>query len=185
MSKTPTREEAYGLLTKYTKSESLINHALAVEAVMRHYAEKLNEDIEYWGAIGLMHDLDYEQYPDMHCKKVVEILQQEGVDRAIIKSIVSHGYGICSDVEPTHVMEKVLYTIDELTGLVTAAALMRPSKSVADLEYSSLWKKYKNQKFAAGVDRSIIEAGCKMWNADLKEVIEEVIIAMRKMDMYA
>ncbi|MCL1996004.1 MAG: HDIG domain-containing protein [Defluviitaleaceae bacterium] len=179
MSKIPTREEAYQLLTQYTKSESLIKHALSVEGVMRHYAKKLNEDVEYWGAVALMHDLDYEQYPDQHCKKVVEILEEHGIDSGMIRSIVSHGYNICSDVEPTHIMEKVLYTIDELTGLVTAAALMRPSKSVMDLEYSSLWKKYKNVKFAAGVDRAIIEKGCQMWDADLKEVIEEVIVAMR------
>ena len=179
MGKIPSREEAYQLLTHYTKSESLIKHALSVEGVMRHYAKKLNEDVEYWGVVGLMHDLDYEQYPDQHCKKVVEILEENGIDEGIIKSIVSHGYGICSDVEPDHIMEKVLYTTDELTGLITAAALMRPSKSVMDLEYSSLWKKYKNAKFAAGVDRSIIEKGCQMWDADIKDVIEEVISAMR------
>lgn len=180
MNKVPTREEAYNLLTQYTKSDSLIKHALSVEGVMRYYSKKLNENEDYWGVVGLLHDLDYEMYPNEHCKKVVEILNEKNIDENIINAIVSHGYGICSDVEPQHIMEKILYTTDELTGLVTAAALMRPSKSVMDLEYSSLWKKYKNVKFAAGVDRSIIENGCKMWDADLKEVIEQVILAMRE-----
>ena len=179
MSKIPTREEAYDLLTQYTKSESLIKHALSVEGVMIHYAKELGEDPHLWGIVGLLHDLDYEMYPDQHCKKVVEILEALDYDPVIIHAIVSHGYKICADVAPTHLMEKVLYTTDELTGLVTAASLMRPSKSVMDLTYSSLWKKYKNAKFAAGVDRKIIEDGCAMWGVELQPVIEEVITAMQ------
>ena len=180
MAKIPTREEALNLLTEYTKSESLIKHALSVEGVMRHYAKLYNEDIEFWGVVGLLHDLDYEKFPEQHCKKVVEILKSQDIDESIIHAVVSHGYGICADVAPEHKMEKVLYTTDELTGLVTAAALLRPSKSVMDLEYSSLWKKYKNPKFAAGVDRNIIERGCEMMDAELKDVINEVILAMRE-----
>lgn len=179
MSKIPTREEAFELLSQYTKTESLIKHALSVEGVMRYFAEKHNEDVEKWGIIGLLHDLDYEMYPEQHCKKVVEILEEQDYDQSIIRGIVSHGYNICTDVEPEHFMEKVLYATDELTGLVTAASLLRPSKSVMDLEHSSLWKKYKNAKFAAGVDRKIIEDGCQMLNMELKFVIEEVIEAMK------
>jgi predicted hydrolase (HD superfamily) len=181
MSKIPTREEAYAILTEYTKTDSLIKHALSVEGVMRYYAKKLGHDVEYWGAVGLLHDLDYEMYPDIHCDKTPELLKNHGVDdEGFIRAILSHAYGMRTDVEPVHIMEKIIYTTDELTGLVTAAALMRPSRSVMDLEYSSLWKKYKNAKFAAGVDRSIIENGCAMWDADLKTVIEDVIQAMRE-----
>lgn len=179
MGKIPTRDEALEILKEYNDSEALINHGKAVEGVMRHYAAKLGEDVEYWGVVGLLHDLDYEKFPDQHCVKVVEILTQKGIDEKIIRAIASHGYEICADVKPEHIMEKVLYTIDELTGLINAAALMRPSKSVMDLEYKSLWKKYKTANFAAGVDRSIIERGCAMWDADLKEVIEETILGMR------
>ena len=176
----PTREQAMEILKEYNKNESLITHALSVEAVMRHYAELYNEDVEFWGAVGLLHDLDYELYPDEHCKKVIELLEGKGVDEKMIRAIVSHGYNICSDVEPVHTMEKILYTTDELTGLITATALMRPSKSMSDLEYKSVWKKYKSANFAVGVDRSIIEKGCEMLGLELKSIIEEVIVAMRK-----
>lgn len=175
-----TRENALALLKQYNESESLINHALAVEGTMRHFAELLGEDPEKWGIIGLLHDLDYEKYPDQHCVKVVEILKENNIDDEIIHAVVSHGYGICTDVAPVHQMEKVLFTIDELTGLINAAALMRPSKSVMDLEYSSLKKKYKTKSFAGGVDRSIIEKGAAMLGMDLKYVMEETILAMRK-----
>ena len=181
MSKIPTREEAFAILQEYTKTDSLLKHAIAVEGVMRYYANKLGHDVEFWGAVGLLHDLDYEMYPDIHCDKTPELLANHGVtDETFVRGILSHGYGMRTDVEPIHIMEKIIYTTDELTGLVTAAALMRPSKSVMDLEYSSLWKKYKNPKFAAGVDRSVIENGCAMWDADLKEVITDVILAMRE-----
>jgi len=179
MGKIPTREEAFALLKSYNESDSLIKHALAVEGVMRHYAEKYGEDVEKWGMIGLIHDLDYEKFPDQHCVKVVEILRENDVDEDIIHAVASHGYGICSDVKPEHVMELVLYTTDELTGLITAAALMRPSKSVMDLEYKSVIKKYKTATFAAGVDRGIIEKGCELLGTDLQSVINDVILGMR------
>ncbi|MDE4542571.1 HDIG domain-containing metalloprotein [Thermoanaerobacterium sp. R66] len=173
------RDEAYKLLKEYNKSESLITHALAVEAVMRHFAELFGEDQEKWGIIGLLHDLDYEMYPNEHCKKVREILKEHGWPEEYIHAIESHGWKLCSDVEPVHKMEKVLYTIDELTGLITATALMRPSKSILDLEVKSVKKKWKQKSFAAGVNRDVIEEGAKMLNMDLDKVIEETIIGMR------
>jgi len=173
------REEAMQLLLEYNESEALIRHALAVEGVMRYFAKKLGEDPDKWGVIGLLHDLDYEKYPEQHCKKSAEILKARDIDPEIIRAVVSHGWGICSDVEPQHTMEKVLYAIDELTGLINATALMRPSKSVMDLEYKSLWKKYKSPAFAAGVDRSIIEKGAEMLGMELRDVIEETITGMR------
>jgi len=183
----PTREQAIELLQKYNTNEALIKHALNVEGVMRHFAEKNGEDVEYWGMIGLLHDIDYEQFPELHNVKAIEILREHGIDENVIRSIISHGYGLCAgvDVEPVHTMEKTLYAIDELTGLVNAAALMRPSKSTMDLEYKSLWKKYKQASFAAGVNRSVIERGCEMMGADLKEIIEETITAMRKVETNA
>ena len=179
MSKVPSREEALELLKSYNESEALIKHAMAVEGVMRHYAQKSGEDVEKWGVVGLLHDLDYEKFPDQHCRKVVEILNENGVDEEVIRAVASHGYGICSDIKPEHPMEIVLYTIDELTGLINAAAIMRPSKSVMDLEYKSVIKKYKTPTFAAGVDRSVIEKGCEMMGCDLQNVINEVILGMR------
>jgi len=178
--KVPSRAEAYELLTKYNKSESLIKHALAVEGVMRHFAELLGEDVEKWGVIGLVHDLDYEMYPDLHCKKVREILEEHNWPEDYIRAIESHGWKICTDVEPVERMEKVLYTIDELTGLIAATALMRPSKSVLDLEVSSVKKKWKQKNFAAGVNREVIEEGARMLGMDLTEVIRETINGMRK-----
>lgn len=180
MGKKPTREEAYQLLTEYNTSPSLIKHALAVEGVMRHFAVMLGEDQDKWGVIGLIHDLDYEKFPEQHCAKSAEIMSNHGIDEEYIHAVVSHGYGICSDIAPEHVMEKVLYTIDELTGLINAVAIMRPSKSVMDLEYKSVNKKYKSTGFAAGVDRSIIENGAKMLGMELKAVIEETIKGMRE-----
>ncbi|MCP2239230.1 HDIG domain-containing metalloprotein [Thermoanaerobacterium thermosaccharolyticum] len=173
------RDEAYALLKEYNKSESLITHALAVEAVMRHFAELFGEDKEKWGIIGLLHDLDYEMYPNEHCKKVREILERHGWPDDYIHAIESHGWKICTDVEPVQKMEKVLYTIDELTGLITATALMRPSKSILDLEVKSVKKKWKQKSFAAGVNRDVIAEGAELLGMDLDKVIEETIIGMR------
>ncbi|MCL2170901.1 MAG: HDIG domain-containing protein [Defluviitaleaceae bacterium] len=178
----PSRDEAMRIYLEYNSNEALLRHAENVEGVMRHFAAKYGEDVEYWGVVGLLHDIDYEQYPDEHCKKAPELLAAHGVDEGIIRSVVSHGWGICADIEPVHFMEKVLYAIDELTGLINAAVLMRPSKSAMDLEYKSLWKKYKTASFAAGVDRGVIERGCEMLGMDLKDVIEECIIAMRAVE---
>jgi len=180
MSNKPTREDAYKLLKKYNQSDALIKHALAVEAVMAYFAEKYGEeDLEKWRVIGLVHDLDYEQYPEEHCLKTKEILTEEGWPEDYIRAIISHGWKICTDVEPVEVMEKVLYTTDELTGLIVATILMRPSKSILDLEVSSVKKKYKNKNFAAGVDRTIIEEGAAMLGMSLDEVIQETINAMK------
>jgi putative nucleotidyltransferase with HDIG domain len=156
-SKVPTREEAYQLLTEYNQCDSLIKHALAVEGVMRYFARKRGEDEEKWGVIGLVHDLDYEQFPEEHCHKSEEILKETGWPEEYIRAVVSHGWGLCSEVEPQTELEKVLYAIDELTGLVVTTALVRPSKSVMDVKVKSVEKKWKDKRFAAGVDRSIIE----------------------------
>ncbi|MGD9186642.1 MAG: HDIG domain-containing protein [Desulfobacteraceae bacterium] len=177
--KIPTREAAFDLLRKYNRSDSLIKHALAVEGVMRHFARLLGRDEEKWGIIGLIHDLDYEQYPDRHCQKSAEILTENKWPEDYIRAVVSHGWGICSDVKPDSELEKVLYAVDELTGLVTAAALVRPSKSVLDLKAKSVKKKWKDKRFAAGVDRSIIDRGCEMLGMDRTELITETIMGMR------
>lgn len=175
----PNREEAYRLLTKYNKSESLINHALAVEAVMVHFAELFGEDKEKWGVIGLAHDLDYEMYPEEHCKKTEEILKEENWPEDYIRAIVSHGWKICTDVEPIERMEKVLYTIDELTGLITANALMRPT-GMDGMKVKSVRKKWKDKSFAAGVNREVIAEGAEMLGMDLSDVIAETIKGMQK-----
>ena len=180
MGNQPNREEAMELLKEYTKSEALITHAMTVEGVMRHFSRLLREDEDKWGVIGLLHDLDYELYPEQHCIKVQEIMRERDMDEDYIHAVASHGYGICCDIEPVHIMEKVLYTIDELTGLITAAAIMRPSKSVMDLELKSVKKKYKSKNFAAGVNREVIESGAKMLNMDLNYIIEETIQGMRE-----
>ena len=180
MSKTLTRDEALALLKEYNESDALVKHGLAVEGVMRHFARKYGEDEEKWGIVGLLHDLDYEKYPDQHCVKVQEIMQERDIDPEIIRAVASHGYRICVDIEPQSQMEKVLYTIDELTGLVNATAIMRPSKSVLDLETKSVKKKFKSKGFAAGVDREIIKKGCERLEMDLGDVIEEVILGMRE-----
>lgn len=177
----PSREEAFELLKEYNKSDSLIKHALTVESVMLHFAELFEEeDKEKWRIIGLVHDLDYELYPDEHCKKAREILIQREWPEDYIRAIESHGWKICSNVEPMERMEKVLYTIDELTGLIAATALMRPSKSILDLEVKSVKKKWKQKGFAAGVNREIIEDGANMLGIELDKVIEETIKGMRK-----
>ncbi|MGL4549256.1 HDIG domain-containing metalloprotein [Eubacterium aggregans] len=174
-----TRQEAIELLEEYNGSDALIKHALAVDGVMCHYARKYGEDEELWGIVGLLHDLDYEKYPEEHCIKVQEILKARGVDPQIIRAIASHGYGLCCDIEPKSQMEKILYTVDELTGLVNATAIMRPSKSVMDLGVKSVKKKFKNKGFAAGVNRDVVLKGCENLGLDLEGIIEEVILGMR------
>jgi putative nucleotidyltransferase with HDIG domain len=175
----PTREDALTLLKQYNSSDSLIKHALAVEGVMRFMARKRGEDEEKWGVIGLIHDLDYEQYPEQHCQKTAEILRANNWPEAYIRAVVSHGWGICTDVEPQSEMEKVLFAVDELTGLVVTTALVRPSKSVLDMKPKSVKKKWKDKRFAAGVDRSIIEKGAQMLDIDLTELITDTIMGMR------
>jgi len=175
----PTRDEALALFLKYNKSESLLAHALSVEAVMRHFARAYGENEEKWGIIGLVHDIDYEQFPELHCRKSAEILGEAGWPQEYIHAVVSHGWEICSEVEPRERMEKVLYAVDELTGLVKASALMRPSKSVLDMEASSVKKKWKDARFAAGVNRSIIEKGAAMLGMEIGELIAETILGMR------
>lgn len=176
----PGREEALELLHEYTKSDNLRKHAYAVEAVMRYIARKLGEDEEKWGVIGLVHDLDYEQFPDRHCTKTREILLQRGWPEEYVRAVVSHGFGICSDVEPMSRLEKTLYAVDELTGLVAASALVRPSKSVMDLEVKSVMKKWKSPAFAAGVDRSVIVKGAEMLGTEVSELVNDTIMGMRE-----
>jgi predicted hydrolase (HD superfamily) len=176
----PAYDEALSLLKEFNKSESLLKHAYSVEGVMRYMARKKNEDEEKWGIIGLVHDLDYERFPAQHCGKSREILAERGWPEEYIRAIVSHGWGICSDVEPQTDLEKILYTIDELTGLITAVAIIRPSKSIADLEAKSVLKKWKDKSFAAGVNRSVIEKGTAMLGIELKDLIIDAIMGMRE-----
>ncbi len=176
---TPTREEALVLFRKYNESDSLYRHALAVESVLRHFAVKYGEDPEKWGIIGLIHDLDWEKWPDEHCLKTEEILKEEGWPEDWIRGVVSHGWGLVTEVEPVHIMEKVLYTIDELTGLITATALMRPSKSLMDLGAKSVKKKWKDKRFSAGVNRELIDQGAAMLGMERGELIDETIAGMR------
>jgi putative nucleotidyltransferase with HDIG domain len=179
-SKVPTRGEAYQLLTEYNKSDSLIKHALAVEGVMGYFGRKRGEDEEKWRVIGLVHDLDYEQFPEEHCHKSEEILKEKGWPEEYIRAVVSHGWGLCSEVEPQTELEKVLYTIDELTGLVVTTALVRPSKSVMDVKVKSVKKKWQDKRFAAGVDRSIIEKGAQMLGMELSDIIADTIAGMQE-----
>ncbi|MFC1781624.1 HDIG domain-containing metalloprotein [Planctomycetota bacterium] len=176
----PTRKGAFELLKEYNRDDSLIRHALAVEAVMRYFAEKFGEDQEKWGIIGLIHDLDYEIFPEEHCKKTQEILEEHNWPQDYIRAVLSHGWGLCTDVEPESRMEKVLYAIDELTGLITASALVRPSRSVLDMKTKSVKKKWKDKSFAAGVDRSIIQKGTQMLGLELDELINDTIMGMRQ-----
>ncbi|MCC8180003.1 MAG: HDIG domain-containing protein [Planctomycetes bacterium] len=175
----PDRAEAIAIFKKYNQSPSLLRHALAVEAVMRHFAPKKGEDVDYWGTVGLLHDIDYEQFPDQHCAKAAEILKDEGFDDAFIHAVASHGYSIVNDIQPQLEMEKVLFATDELTGLVAAAALMLPTKDVADLKLSSLKKKWKDKRFAAGVNRDIILKGCEMLGLDLDTLMTETMEGMK------
>lgn len=176
----PTYDEALALLKEFNNSESLLKHAYAVEGVMRYMARKKGEDEEKWGIVGLVHDLDYERFPEQHCVKTQEILVERGWPQEYIRAVASHGWGICNDIEPRTDMEKTLYTVDELTGLITAAALVRPSKSVLDMEAKSVIKKWKDKAFAAGVNRSIIEKGTAMLGVDLPALITDAIMGMRE-----
>jgi len=175
-----TREEALLLLEEYNETPALRRHAFAVEAVMRYFAEKRGEDPDYWALVGLLHDLDYEKYPAEHCIKTREILEKKGYEESFIRAIESHGYGICTEVEPLLPMEKVLYTIDELTGLIYATVLMRPDRSISNLELKSVKKKFKTASFAQGVNREVISSGAKMLSMELDEVITETIEGMKR-----
>lgn len=186
MNNTITRKEAIDLLTKYNKEPFHILHALTVEGVMRWYAEQLGygNEAEYWGIVGLLHDIDFEMWPEEHCVKAPELLREANVSDEMIYSICSHGYGICVDIKPNHTMEKVLYATDELTGLIGAAARMRPSKSAMDMEVSSLKKKFKDKKFAAGCSREVIKSGAELLQWSLDELLEKTIMAMRSCEEY-
>lgn len=176
-----TREEAYDLLKKYNKDPFHIQHALTVETVMKWYAEELGfgADVEYWGIVGLLHDIDFELYPEEHCERAPELLRNGGAEEDLVHAVVSHGYGIRVDVAPEHEMEKVLFAADELTGLIWAAAKMRPSKSTKDMELSSLKKKFKDKKFAAGCSRDVIRRGADQLGWELDKLMEQTILAMR------
>ena len=174
-----TREQALALLQKYNKEPFHIQHALTVEGVMAWYAQENGEDVNFWSLCGLLHDIDFEVYPEEHCKKAPQLLAEVNASPELVHAICSHGYGLCSDVEPVHLMEKIMFTVDELTGLIGAAARMRPSKSVMDMELSSLKKKFKDKKFAAGCSREVIKQGADMLGWSLDEVLEKTIQAMR------
>jgi len=178
--KIPARQEALELLQQYNETDSLRKHAYAVEGVMRYVARKRGEDEEKWGIIGLIHDLDYEKFPDQHCRKTGEILREHGWPEEYVRAAVSHGWGICSDVMPQTDLEKTLFAIDELTGLVVTTALVRPSKSVLDVQVKSVKNKWKDKRFAAGVDRSIIEKGAEMLKVPLDELIDDTIKGMQE-----
>ena len=181
MEKQITREEAFELLKKYNQDRFHIQHALTVEGVMKWFAKELGyqEEEEYWGIVGLLHDIDFEQFPEQHCIKALELLREAGVSEDIIHAVCSHGYELTVDVKPEHEMEKVLYAVDELTGLIGAVALMRPSKSVQDMEVKSVKKKYKSSNFAAGCSREVIQRGADMLGWDLSDLIQKTIYAMR------
>ncbi|MGN0940894.1 MAG: hydrolase [Selenomonadaceae bacterium] len=176
-----SRDAALELLKKYNKEPFHIQHGLTLEGVMRWFAEHegFADDAEYWGIVGLLHDVDFEMWPEEHCKKAPELLREAGVGDDMIRSICSHGYGICVDIKPEHQMEKILFTVDELTGLIGAAALMRPSKSVMDMEVKSIKKKFKDKRFAAGCSRDIIKQGAEMLGWDLADVFEKTLEAMK------
>jgi putative nucleotidyltransferase with HDIG domain len=176
----PTREDALQLFKKYNSSESLLKHALAVEGVMRYMARKSGEDEEKWGVIGLIHDLDYELYPDQHCTMTKKILEENHWPEEYIRAVMSHGWGLVSDIEPVTLLEKTIFAMDELTGLVTTSALVRPSKSVLDMEAKSVKKKWNDRRFAAGVDRTVIEKGASMLGVTLDELISDCIAGMRE-----
>ncbi len=176
-----TRDEAWSLLTEYNQEHFHLQHAETVEGCMRWFAGELGygDEADFWATVGLLHDLDFEKYPEEHCKKCVEIMRGRGLDERLIHAVASHGYGICSDIEPEHEMDKVLFAVDELTGLIGAAALMRPSKSVQDMELKSVKKKFKDKKFAAGCSREIIQQGADRLGWTLDELIEKTLAAMR------
>lgn len=176
-----TKNEALALLEEYNKGEFHLKHAHIVGDVMRWYANELGygDEADFWENVGILHDLDFEMYPEQHCVKCVEIMRERGIDERLIHAVASHGYGICVDIAPEHMMEKVLYATDELTGLIGAVAVMRPSKSVSDLEVSSVKKKFKDKKFAAGCSRDVIRNGAALLGWDLDTLIEKTILAMR------
>lgn len=173
------KEEAVNLLKKYNNEEFHLRHAVTVEQVMRYFAKEKGYDENFWGLVGLLHDVDYEQYPDQHCKKAPELLKEINASDDMVHAICSHGYGICSDVKPEHEMEKILFATDELTGLIWASAKMRPSKSTKDMELSSLKKKYKDKRFAAGCSREIIQKGAEQLGWELNELFEKTLVAMQ------
>ena len=177
-----TKEQAWEFFCNYNKDAFHLKHAKVVEGVMEYFAESLGfgNEKEFWGIVGLLHDLDFELYPDEHCIKQQEMMREHGLDEKIIRATASHGYKLTVEIEPIHTMEKVLYTVDELTGLIGAVALMRPSESVSDLEVKSVKKKYKNANFAAGCSREVIEGGAKMLGWELEYLIEQTILAMRQ-----
>ena len=176
-----TRETALAALRKYNQEPFHLQHALTVEGVMRWYAQELGygQEADFWATVGLLHDIDFEQWPEQHCQKAPELLREAGCGDDLIHAVCSHGYGICCDVEPTHLMEKVLFAADELTGLIGAAALMRPSKSLLDLEVKSVKKKFKDKAFAAKVNRDLIRGGAEMMGMELDQVMEHCILALR------
>jgi len=176
----PTRDDAFNLLKEFTKTDSLIKHGLSVEGVMRYFAKKHNEDVEKWGIVGLIHDMDYEMYPVEHCVKARELMEEREWPEEYIRAVQSHGYGVCVDVKPETLLEKTLYAIDELTGLITATALVRPSKSIMDVKVKSVKKKWKARQFSAGVDRSIIEKGAIELGVELTDLINDTIMGMRE-----
>ncbi len=184
MGKIPTREEAWELLTEYNEEEFHLKHARIVEGTMQYFARELGygEEEEFWGLVGLLHDLDFGMYPTEHCVKSQEIMKARGLDERIIRATASHGYGICVDIKPEHQMEKVLFAVDELTGLIGACAVMRPSKSTMDLELSSVKKKFKTPKFAAGCSREVITQGAGMLGWELDELLEKTILALREVE---
>lgn len=183
-----TREESLELLTEYNKEGFHIQHALTVEGTMNYFAKKLGyeDEAEFWSRVGLLHDLDFEMYPEQHCSKTQEIMRGRGLDERLIRAVASHGYGLCAEElpKPEHKMEKVLFAVDELTGLIGAAARMRPSKSVMDMELSSLKKKFKDKKFAAGCSRDVIRQGAEMLGWELDKLFEETILSMRSCEDY-
>ena len=184
MGKIPTREEAWELLTRYNQDAFHLQHAETVEGIMRYFARKLGfeQEEDFWGIAGLLHDLDFEKYPEEHCVKSQEIMREEGIDESLIHATASHGYGLVVDVKPEKEMEKVLFAVDELSGLIWAAALVRPSKSVQDLELKSVKKKFKDKRFAAGCSRDVIEKGAEMLGWSLDDLISETILAMRSLE---
>ena len=176
------RDEAWALLTRYNQGEFHLRHARTLEGVMRHFAGELGygDEADFWANVGLLHDVDFEQWPEEHCQKARELLENAGCDERFIHAVVCHGYGLCSDVKPEHEMEKVLFAVDELTGLISAAAIMRPSRSLDDLELPSVKKKFKDKKFAAGCSRDVIRQGAEMLGWTLDDLISRTIIAMRE-----
>lgn len=175
------RDEALGLLKKYNREPFHLRHAYTVEAVMRWYANErgYGDEADFWGIVGLLHDVDFEAWPEEHCKKAPELLSEIGAPEALVHAVCAHGYGLCSDVKPEHEMEKILFAADELTGLIGAAALMRPSKSCKDMELSSLKKKFKDKKFAAGCSREVIAQGAEMLGWELNDLLDKTLSAMR------